>query len=307
MTKPTGALHWADSPTTLRTEPAEGVKNAGFSVLTKLPAQYFNYIAGVCGDWITWLNLRLFDAYTLPTYGSDCRITGDPDEGMKVRNAAGDFLPVNGSKFYLGAAQDIEISEADGVAIVDSDVSAAAFQLNADYYSSIVVPLGSCLTNEFGGARWMRSSGSGATNDLLLSLAAGAHAVFYMQVPEGAKVTNVVVDWQPAAADSATKMRMSAQAVSTIWGDNGTNVVLIGASEMLSTTYVNAQASTDRKWGVMTCDQNNTTFTNSGGAAKYVRILVESSSEGANDKLYAVYLTCVHRSAGHLSAAPQIA
>lgn len=94
MAKPTTSLHWADSPTTLRTEPAEGVKNAGFSVLTKLPAQYFNWISGICGDWITWLNLRLFDGYTVPTMGSDCRLTGDPDEGLSVENEAGTLLPV---------------------------------------------------------------------------------------------------------------------------------------------------------------------------------------------------------------------
>lgn len=55
MAHPTTVLRWADTPTTLRTEPSEPTKNTGFSVNGKLPAQFFNWISGVTGDWITWL------------------------------------------------------------------------------------------------------------------------------------------------------------------------------------------------------------------------------------------------------------
>lgn len=94
MAKPTDVLHWADSPTTLREEPSEPTKSAGFSVLTKLPAQFFNYLIGVLADWITWISTRIFDAYTLATVGEDCLLYGDATTGLTVRNAAGTTLPV---------------------------------------------------------------------------------------------------------------------------------------------------------------------------------------------------------------------
>jgi hypothetical protein len=92
MSKPTALLHWADSPITLRTEPSEPTKNAGFSVLRKLPAQYFNWLFGVTGDIWTWLNVRLFDAYTLASLGNpDVRLYGDDIQGLQVKKASGAF------------------------------------------------------------------------------------------------------------------------------------------------------------------------------------------------------------------------
>jgi hypothetical protein len=99
MAKPTRVPRWASVDG--RVEPTAGEKDSGLAEGDGLPAEYLNDTLGLNGDWAGWLNDRLFDAYTLPTYSSDCRITGDPDEGMKVRNAAGDFLPVGCSKVML--------------------------------------------------------------------------------------------------------------------------------------------------------------------------------------------------------------
>jgi hypothetical protein len=95
MPKPTTVLHWADNPTTLRSEPAEGTKNTGFAVNAKLPAQFFNWISGICGDWITWLDNRIFDEYTQPSWGNEVRLYGATDVGCKVRNDANDaYMPL---------------------------------------------------------------------------------------------------------------------------------------------------------------------------------------------------------------------
>lgn len=90
MAKPASTFNWADTPTTLRTDPPAGLKNTGFSVLTKLPAQYFNHLLGVCGDWLLWLNTRLFDGYTIPTDGVDCRLVADAT-ALRVKTAAGAY------------------------------------------------------------------------------------------------------------------------------------------------------------------------------------------------------------------------
>lgn len=78
MAHPTTTLRWANSPTTLRTEPPEGTKDTGFAVNAKLPAQYFNWLSGIAGDWITWL-------YSIVHSGSDFS-----------------FFPVAGSLYDLG-------------------------------------------------------------------------------------------------------------------------------------------------------------------------------------------------------------
>ena len=55
MPKPTIIPHWADTPATLRTAIPAGVQNTGYSVLTKLPAQYFNWLLGLICDWWVWV------------------------------------------------------------------------------------------------------------------------------------------------------------------------------------------------------------------------------------------------------------
>jgi hypothetical protein len=89
MAKPTSVPRWADTPTTLRTEPPEGQKDTGFAANSKLPAQYFNWLIGIAGDWLTWLNTRLFDEYTLPSVGNDVFLYGVTDEGLHIKDGAG--------------------------------------------------------------------------------------------------------------------------------------------------------------------------------------------------------------------------
>jgi hypothetical protein len=86
-------LRWAS--VSGRTEPTAAEKDNGLAEGDGLPAEYLNDSLGVAGDWTDWIDDRLFDAYTIPTMGSDCRLTGDPDEGLTVANEAATLLPVN--------------------------------------------------------------------------------------------------------------------------------------------------------------------------------------------------------------------
>lgn len=92
MAKPTNTARWAS--VSGRVEPTAAEKDAGLAEGDGLPNTYMNHQWGIGGDWFAWLDGRLFDGYTVPTDGSDCRLTGDPDTGLRVRNAAGALLPV---------------------------------------------------------------------------------------------------------------------------------------------------------------------------------------------------------------------
>ena len=116
-----------------------------------------------------------------------------------------------------------------------------------------------------------------------------------------------MVDWQAHAVSPGTKMRFSAQKHGvTLAGSDGEGVAGEDFLEMLSTTNVPAQASTSRKWALMTTNQNNTGFDNSLPNPWRVRIRIEASTESGADIVYGVYVICTHRSAGHLSLAPDV-
>ena len=113
MAKPTSVPRWANSPTTLRTEPSETTKDAGFAVLAKLPAQYFNWLLGLICDWLVWITSYVsFDAavvsvtgsvkasdgveasnYMNPSNANDTRIVADT-VGLRVTDAFGVLRPV---------------------------------------------------------------------------------------------------------------------------------------------------------------------------------------------------------------------
>lgn len=57
MSHPATMPHWADTPTTLRTEPPSALQDAGHAVGDRLPAQYLNWLFGVICDWLDWLFL----------------------------------------------------------------------------------------------------------------------------------------------------------------------------------------------------------------------------------------------------------
>ena len=58
MTKPTSVPTFATSLTN-RTAIPIGLSVDGFSVDTELPAQYFNQLIGIHGDWLDWLKKRI--------------------------------------------------------------------------------------------------------------------------------------------------------------------------------------------------------------------------------------------------------
>lgn len=58
MARPTTMPRWANSPTTLRTEPSETLKDSGHSPNERLPAQFYNWLVGFLCDWVNY-----FDGY----------------------------------------------------------------------------------------------------------------------------------------------------------------------------------------------------------------------------------------------------
>lgn len=114
MSKPTTVPRWCNSPTTLRTEPAEGTKDVGFAVNAKLPAQYFNWLIGLICDWWTWVTSYVsFDTgtvgvtgsvttttylqagtYVKPTAANDVVLTSSATE-LRVATAAGAAIPAH--------------------------------------------------------------------------------------------------------------------------------------------------------------------------------------------------------------------
>ena len=93
MAKPAELPRWCNNPTTLRTVPPEGLKDVGAPVKAKWPSQYLNWLHGLTSDWIAWLNGRLFDEYTLPTAGYDCRFYGT-NAHAEVKNSSGTLMPI---------------------------------------------------------------------------------------------------------------------------------------------------------------------------------------------------------------------
>jgi hypothetical protein len=296
MAKPTDVTRWASvSPSTTRDEPSSGEKDTGW-IADEVPTHgIMNWLIGTLGDWATWLNVRLFDAYTLASLGNpDCRLYGDDITGLAVKKASGAYTAVSCSDVIASVSMDAPM------------VLGTTYSLKANRDSTIVVPLASGLTNEFSGAKWFRSSGSGPNNDILVSLAAGAQVAFLVQVPYGAKVTAIVADWQPSSAGSGTKMCMKAHQLISLFGADGADVSTEYDSDMLSTAKKEAAASTNRKWAVLVPDQNNTGNTNDVSSVQYVRIEVIASSEASGDKLWGLYLVCEHKSVGHLGLAPTV-
>ena len=274
MAYPSDILRWSDDdPGTTRDEPSEGEKDTGW-IADEIPTHgIMNWLIGVPGDWIAWLK-------------------GAIDNGFEYV-----LKPSADNTQALGA------SGARWEYVYGKNIYGTNYRLDADRSSCMLVPLGAAMTNEFGGLKWTKSCGSGPDADLLLSVAAGAQAVWTVQLPYGAMVTSIAVDWQAAHSAPATKMCLKASQIITMLQANG-SAPTVFTSDMLSTAKIEASASTSRKQGVYTPDQNNTNFVNDVSAITYVRIEVAASSEAANDKVYGLYLVCKHRSVGHLSPAP---
>lgn len=313
MTKPTGSLHWADSPTTLRTEPAEATKSTGLAVNAKLAAQYFNYIAGVCGDWITWLNTRIFDAYTIPSMGADCRLIGDPDEGLRIRDAAGDRLPVTASSAILNGEVVIssdslvcQILGIDGVTPADlkcANLETTAIALDADCLSCISIPLGSGFSQS-----WTQVAETADCNsDHWTSPAiASAPLAFICSLPYGTLLNEIVIDWLSTGHMSGDDLYMSAWLVVSTPA-NGTPSVGY-ALKSTGSNKVSLTTGQSRQRTTFTPDQYRSFYNLDNDTTCYLRVLICSNGLGsAGDMVHGVYVKFSHRSSGHLSPAPILA
>jgi len=295
MAKPSDVPHWADSPTTLRTEPAEGVKDAGFSVLTKLPAQYFNWLIGTICDWLVWITSYV----DFSILGVD--VTGRVTATTSVE--AGDYInPSNANDTRV-------LSDATGLRVED-----AVGGLRPVSCSSVMVPVRTstiqipstsiAVANPSSTPGWNFSPGTDPDyidDDHLVSITASAVCVADVVVPQGSKIVAVWADWKPYSTSPSTKMKFNAWKVKRF---SETSARLHSGG---STLYgaVEAAGSTDRALAVMTPDQNNTEFNNSfTGEGNTVRIRVQASSDGASgDRLFGLYVEVAHYAIGIYSEA----
>jgi len=274
MAYPSDILRWSDDdPGTTRDEPSEGEKDTGY-IADEVPTHgIMNWLIGVPGDWIAWLKNAIDN-------GFEYVIKPSSDNTQALGAAGTRWANIYGTNLY-----------------------GTEYQLAANYDSVICVPLGSGHPTEFAGSHWARSSGTAP--DSWYSTAASGSLTFDVQVPQGAKVTYIMVDWKAYAAGPGAKMRFSAQKYGVlIPGADGDSFTAEDFQELLSTTHVPAQASTDRKWAIMTPDQYNTGFDNTPPNPRRVRIRIEASTEAGLDFVYGVYVLVTHRSVGHLSLAP---
>jgi hypothetical protein len=276
MAYPSDVLRWSDDdPATTRDEPSEGEKDTGWTANEVPTSGIMNWLIGVPGDWIAWLKGAIDD-------GFEYALKPSADNTQALGEASARWENVYGKNIY-----------------------GTNYRLDADYGSVICVSLGTGHPTEFGGAGWQRTCGT--TPDTWVSLGASKNLIFDVQVPQGAKVTHILVDWQAHAASPGTKMRFSAQRhLVYLPGTDGESFSAEDYDELLSTTWVSAQASTSRKWALMTTDQNNVGFDNTPPGPKRLRIRIESSTEAGADIVYGVYVACTHRSVGHLSPAPAV-
>jgi hypothetical protein len=277
MAYPSDILRWSDDdPGTTRDEPSEGEKDTGW-ISDDIPTHgIMNWLIGVPGDWIAWLKNAIDN-------GFEYVLKPSADNTQAIGGASNRWEYVYGK-----------------------NVVGTNYRLDADRTTCMIVPLSSGLTNEFSGVKWTRSSGSGPNSDILISAAAGAQVAFLVQVPYGAKVTEVVVDWQPQNAGSGTKMCLKAHNLLSLLGNDGVDVTTEYNTDMLAAAKIEAAASTNRKWARLVTDQNNAPFVNDVSAVSYVRIEIGASSEAGGDKVYGLYLICQHRSVGHLGLAPSM-
>lgn len=256
-------------------DPPSGKKDIGWIDDEEPSAEYQNWLQFVNSEWFVWIDDIV-------------------DNGFDF----GPF-PADDSTYDLGTASKRWAN------VYADTTDATTYGLAANYTSLIVAPLGSALTGDIGGEKWTRVTTAGGDEDALCSSAASAQAVFMVQVPENATVDSIFVDWAAHAASPGTKMSVLAEKCGTIPGANGA-AASRAEWNMYSGTQIYAQASTDRKWGVITCDQNNSGFFNGPVASgvTYVRILITASTESGGDYVYGVYVGCTHKSVGHLSPAP---
>lgn len=84
---------WANSGGDV-VEPPSGKKDIGWIDDEEPPAEYLNWLLFEGYTWLEWIDERVYDEYTEVSKSSDCLLYGDPDEGMTVRDAAGNYLPV---------------------------------------------------------------------------------------------------------------------------------------------------------------------------------------------------------------------
>lgn len=95
FTKPTEVVRWADvTPGSSRSEPPSGKKDTGWVFQDTPPAAQQNWLTGVTGDWLAWLNERLGDGAT-----ADALEVLDPAGGASIAS----FAKISGdSVFRLG-------------------------------------------------------------------------------------------------------------------------------------------------------------------------------------------------------------
>jgi len=98
-TKPIAAPRWADNGGD-RVEPTSGKKDIGWIFEEAPPYSVMNWLQGVAGDWLLWVDERLDDGAT----ADDLRI------------AAGFDLEINDPDFYLKVLSDVPqiVFDADG-------------------------------------------------------------------------------------------------------------------------------------------------------------------------------------------------
>jgi len=96
-TKPTEAMHWADTSTNI-TEPLEAKKNEGWVLLEAPASSWENWNQNNIGQWLQWINERFFDG-------------GDEDELLiKSPGDGSDALLITDD--YVRVEKDLQIYDA---------------------------------------------------------------------------------------------------------------------------------------------------------------------------------------------------
>jgi|GEM_PF-5815017 len=81
--KPTVIPRWADTGT--RTEPSSGKKDAGWTFEEAPPYNYENWLQGITGDWIKWINERFADGASKDELF--IKNPGNADDAIKIKAA----------------------------------------------------------------------------------------------------------------------------------------------------------------------------------------------------------------------------
>lgn len=89
MARPATIFTWATSGS--KTDPGAGRKTSGFRPGETLPAHWLNWLLGVLGDWITWINAQVPAKDEANTFAGNQTVSGG---GLIVNGAAGDTAAI---------------------------------------------------------------------------------------------------------------------------------------------------------------------------------------------------------------------